>query len=270
MRTRRDIVKAGAGLAAIIAAGRAPAALVRSMIAARNALMSGGGGWKNPYVTEGLIAMWDGEWNAGGGVHDPSATVWKDIAVGTHDIPLSSVVSSFSANSFDYISGGAYMKNSIDVVNAVWGEGYTVELIIKELESPLSDSNAMIFGGAFSRTGAFFATRDTNIRCCIRDGNGMTLSRSRNDNLSFATSYANGNYLGYLDGVRKYSIYRTPYTSSTAATYFGVGSTGSFGWVSRSGKTKFYIIRIYSRVLTAAEIAANYAVDKARFGLPDS
>ena len=24
--------------------------------------------WTNPYVTDGLVAMWDGEWNAGGGV----------------------------------------------------------------------------------------------------------------------------------------------------------------------------------------------------------
>lgn len=38
MQTRRDIIKCGAGLAAIIAAGQAPAAIVRSMMAARNAM----------------------------------------------------------------------------------------------------------------------------------------------------------------------------------------------------------------------------------------
>lgn len=35
--------------------------------------------WTNPYVTDGLIAMWDGEWNAGPGIHDPQASVWKDL-----------------------------------------------------------------------------------------------------------------------------------------------------------------------------------------------
>ena len=30
------------------------------------------------YVQDGLIAMWDGVENAGWGVHDPNATVWKD------------------------------------------------------------------------------------------------------------------------------------------------------------------------------------------------
>lgn len=43
MTTRREMVKAGAGLAAIIAAGKAPAAFIRSMIGARNGLAVSGG-----------------------------------------------------------------------------------------------------------------------------------------------------------------------------------------------------------------------------------
>ena len=31
---------------------------------------------------------------------------------------------------------------------------------------------------------------------------------------------------------------------------------------------KMYNLRLYSRALTADEIASNYAVDKARFGIP--
>lgn len=41
MTTRRDILTGGAGLAAILASGKAPAALVRSMVTMRNALMAG-------------------------------------------------------------------------------------------------------------------------------------------------------------------------------------------------------------------------------------
>ena len=47
--TRREIVKAGAGLAAIIAAGKAPAALVRSMLGMRGAMT---GGKRLPYDAE--------------------------------------------------------------------------------------------------------------------------------------------------------------------------------------------------------------------------
>ena len=43
MTTRRDIIKGGAGLAAILATGKAPAYLVRSMLAARNGIIRGGG-----------------------------------------------------------------------------------------------------------------------------------------------------------------------------------------------------------------------------------
>lgn len=59
MTTRREIVKAGAGLAAILAAGKAPAALVRSLVAARNAMTAGGGAEfpydsKVEYITSGF------------------------------------------------------------------------------------------------------------------------------------------------------------------------------------------------------------------------
>ena len=51
--TRRSLLRAGAGLAAIIAAGKAPAAFIKSMLAARNALRSGGGGGADlPYARQ--------------------------------------------------------------------------------------------------------------------------------------------------------------------------------------------------------------------------
>ena len=39
------------------------------------------------YVQDGLIAQWDGIDNVGTGVHDPAATVWKDLA-GSYDLSL--------------------------------------------------------------------------------------------------------------------------------------------------------------------------------------
>ena len=43
--------------------------------------------WQIPYITNGLVAYWDGEWNAGGGIHNPDTTIWKDLA-GGHDLIL--------------------------------------------------------------------------------------------------------------------------------------------------------------------------------------
>ena len=39
----------------------------------------------NPYVTDGLVAMWDAEWNTGFLKHDPASIVWKDL-VGSSDM----------------------------------------------------------------------------------------------------------------------------------------------------------------------------------------
>ena len=38
--------------------------------------------FENPYITDGLVAMFDGEWNAGFGKHNLSATSWKDLVSG--------------------------------------------------------------------------------------------------------------------------------------------------------------------------------------------
>ena len=60
-----------AGMAAMFIAGTACAATSAS------------------YVQRGLIAQWDGIDNAGTGVHDPNATVWKDLK-GNLDMTLTS------------------------------------------------------------------------------------------------------------------------------------------------------------------------------------
>ena len=52
MTTRRNILKGGVGLAAILASGKAPAYLVKSMLAARNSISMKSGGAKLPYDAE--------------------------------------------------------------------------------------------------------------------------------------------------------------------------------------------------------------------------
>lgn len=52
MTTRRNILKGGAGLAAILASGKAPAYIVKSMLAARNSIGTRVGGAKLPYDAE--------------------------------------------------------------------------------------------------------------------------------------------------------------------------------------------------------------------------
>ena len=53
------------------------------------------------------------------------------------------------------------------------------------------------------------------------------------------------------------------YNETTRGTLARIGGTAQ-----QSMPIEVYNIRLYSRALTAAEIAHNYAIDKARFNLP--
>ena len=57
--------------------------------------------WSNPYVTDGLIAMWDGEWNVGPGKHSSTTSTWKDL-IGSLNFAILSenIESSWDGNGF--------------------------------------------------------------------------------------------------------------------------------------------------------------------------
>ena len=59
--------------------------IVKSSVSMRENAMKNEQKSPNPYVTRGLIAMWDGEWNSGFFMHDPSSGTWKDL-VGSNDL----------------------------------------------------------------------------------------------------------------------------------------------------------------------------------------
>ena len=56
------------------------------LVAARTGAWAKAGGWVNPYVTDGLVAMWDGEWNAGDGIRNVFLPVIKDITGSGRDL----------------------------------------------------------------------------------------------------------------------------------------------------------------------------------------
>ena len=98
------------------------AAPVKSSIAAKQNSVNEVSEWVNPYVTDGLVAMWDGEWNAGGGVHDPNATVWKDL-VGNRDATLTGDIS-WGAN---YVHRGATLATTIILPDVEIKPGFAID-----------------------------------------------------------------------------------------------------------------------------------------------
>ena len=258
MTTRRDVLKGGIGLAAILAAGESPAIIKKSLIAARAALT---GGKKAPtaksYVQDGLIAMWDGIENAGWGVHDESATTWVDL-VGGNDY-------------HEFVSGVTFGADCLNVParqNVAQIEPYDDSSIMTiECVVALADWNGIVL--------ATFGSSGPPMRRWIGFRYNGTFSFGNDSDC--AAGGLRRNQPVAISGTIKSQNYWRLYRNGVEAESLGMGMT----WASESplpatlnkkGSTyaaaRIHAIRLYSRALTAEEIAANYAVDKQRFNLP--
>jgi len=277
MNTRKQFLRDGFGLAAILSAQSAPAILVRSMVAARNGIAAAKRGWVNPYVTDGLVAMWDGEWNAGGGVHDATATGWGDLTGRSPDIAIASGEVSWSNNALVRIGKGGrtVAYPNIDLSDPL--SGRTIEFVISADDLPASPTTAYYFssinigGGSIRVT---WQTSDPRLYYSLRAAGGMVNSTADSDTLSKPTTISLVGSGTSYSATRNIAYYYTNGVYITSASFGGdpitTPSLSLFQDV-RSWPTtntiRFHGIRFYARALTAAEIAANNAVDKARFNI---
>lgn len=239
-----------------------------ALINFRNALMTGKRGpTAKDYVQTGLVAMWDGIENAGWGVHDASATTWKDL-VGNRDWTLGPSTSyEWTANSFDAKDQFAATQDFIDgsLVS-------TVEFCARIKTTPLAGSGnfAYIIIGRAHTPGApyygLLVRGDTAaLMACHNYWIGAaTAYKDSATSMSFP-DYLNLNALAYFNGVGvSTSMANTlNYNATTRGTVARIGGT-----LGQSMSIEVFNMRLYSTVLTAAEIARNYAIDKARFNLP--
>jgi len=237
------------------------------MIAARNAfLMSGGSSMPTArdYVQDGLIAMWDGIENAGWGVHDPNATEWKNLNESGPTLARKSSPIAWLDNALTITSAngnyGAFSVSSSSFASSV----KTVEVVASfsatnNVQSIFNIGTGVSAGVGISTTGFMSAAGKTPFTSA---GNDKPQS---------------GSWL-FSGGMNSAPVecYRNGISSSTGSTaYMSVGGKyltntfviGSLYNASYHFVGKIHSIRLYSRALTAAEVAANDAVDAARFGL---
>ena len=193
-------------------------------------------------------------------MHDPNATVWKDL-VGTRDATLSGLFS-WGANYWDVQSVSDRGRATWDGLNLP--NDQTWEIVIQP---------SAVSGGDYGR---IIADGPNIVSPCIRSGSGwvyvygygidtgLYLQSLNNRNMHLHTivhpSFGTMDY--YIDGMPVWTYSTT--VNSTGYTYGYFANNGGF---SRGIDARYYSIRLYSRALTAAEVAANYAIDKVRFGL---
>lgn len=254
------------------------------MIAARQTFL-GRGGARLPYVTDGLVSMWDGIWNAGVGIHDDNTLVWTDL-VGGHDchIPNISGAGEWTWRGFHYtatrVSAQKVFLNTDATTQSSLGANFTAEACV-DLDSGWNQNYRGIFGRSgtvVAKTrGIEFQARRSGLNIGMADPDTVVRLGSSGWNgavHTFSLVCDNGNVSVYADGLSRGSFTFANPTPNWNGICLGAdycASDDNFGSAEgylRVMKGTFLRGALYTKTLSASEIAANYAVDIARFNLP--
>ena len=230
------------------------------LINLRNALMAGKK-WKNPYVTGGLVAMWDGEWNAAGGKHNDTATAIKDL-VGSCDL---SIVDTTTIGVNYFLP--ASIQNVVNLLSSV-----PLPTTIRAIEMTVTDAS-----GGINNFGIMTIAQSYRGVCkfsqwigCGSRGNYLMRQQSVNSGIVvWSINYNNDNNNTDVSFCKNgEAVSGASINWSNVAMNDGTDGDKLVRVRAPYADCRIYSIRLYSRALTAAEIAANYAIDKARFGVP--
>lgn len=237
------------------------------LIAARNAMMAGGGKPSaKDYVQSGLVEFWDGIENAGWGVHDANATEWTGLISGNI---LSSVLAtggSITANANNFACNKAGLQNTSVRIKSLMQNDMTIRLVLS-----IPTNTDYIGGAAFGYAGNVAGLKGINgyrfrgnFYWAYQDQPTSITKFNAQQIYVLDFVVTNGSECKfYADSV--YIKTQSYAGSQTVADNIHLGYIGNVG---NESVGNYHLCQIYNRALTAAEIAANYAVDKARFGLP--
>ena len=226
---------------------------------------SGGVPTARDYVQDGLIAMWDGIENAGWGVHDPNATVWKDL-FGGFDLTV-------NRNAFF----SQYGLCSYDNSSVTKGIAYRDETIPQDKVKTIEICARVDASNKYQPYYAWVLVLNdelplysTNLCVILRNSPSEGMMRTAISSSPVSRDYLPHHYvvtkdIGFLDGKELSSIeYNNTFINQQCFCLFGRNGSTYY----QPGAGMIYRCAIHSRALTADEIAANYAIDKARFNLP--
>ena len=229
------------------------------------------------YVSNGLVACWDGIENAGMGMHDANATAWKDV-VGGYEFALTGVTVEADRMTFD---GTATSYGTLDSVGSTATFGAAKNGTMEIVFASRTASGTQVLLQSTSGIGLAFGFYQGNILSSTVSSPVFPFSQGTATN-SVSIRYSSSKPVSPI---------------CTNGWALAAGS-GSDAWGNPSGTTTFigvratkaanthfpgsiYCIRLYSRQLTDAEIAFNQSIDRMRFmvdadsallvtGVPDS
>ena len=231
------------------------------MLGARTAAWAKSGYTAKDYVQDGLIAMWDGIENDGWGEHSSDMILNNLLGGGAH---IDFVNTSRGDRSILF-DGRDEQIGMLNEYNYLDSQVLTIEFCVS-LDSTknqcfiqLSGSNnrMTLIAGVYNTSKELFTGPSFSP---IYNISGLKIG-------TVSIQYGAGSFQStksYNNGVELSHVRDEGFTTSNGL--HSVGNRQNNTSYAMSGE--FFSMRWYSRYLTDAEITANYAVDKARFGLP--
>ena len=216
------------------------------------------GGKRTPtakdYVQSGLVAMWDGIENVGWGVHDASATTWVDLSRNGYNIIIPSVGATWGVDSVT-LSNVSLSRQLPETSR----ENFTIECVASKgagstIGALVWMKNPSWIGGAlvgWTTYGACYYPWSEIARLNVSQLSAISLNWKPGSQACVQNGVTVATASGGIDS-------RNVLSELIVGEYNG----------SKNENTICSCVRLYSRALTADEIARNYAIDKARFGLP--
>lgn len=208
-----------------------------------------------PYVATGLKGFWDGEWNAGIGIHSDSPENIADL-VGSSPLSFSAGLQGVTIGDkwFQPVSSRVQNTGTTIAKDAIAAKAFTMEVCCECVTQ--KDLSSTIACGARGSTARFLSTNSLVANRAQILGTTTDIDGPSLGTLSTLVMRIDGSSASYfLDGSFNASLGIGEQTA-TNGIELGLNSTGNW---------KFFSARIYDRALTDGEIAANAAVDANRF-----
>jgi hypothetical protein len=249
------------------------------------------------YVSNGLVAHWDGINNLGTGDqnHSNDSSTWTDLSASR--VILTRTDGKAGAwTDFGYKSGASYTAPAFGLNGAAFPSSFpignanrTVEVVYKtpdnwSLARGGTQRHIFGYGGNTGSSGKFFSviyrgdyencTADeerfyllggygVNIATCANETNGlMSQNKLHTITTAYTTKLTNVNTISYLNGE---VVTNTNRDDSALAT-----TAGPVSLLDGGRGLELSSVRLYNRVLSAAEIKQNADVDQSRFIAPPS
>ena len=216
---------------------------------------------ENPYVTDGLISMWDAEFNCFEGLHQTNSTKWIDIVSG-YNLELATGTPTWEAKA-NVINGkwGIVSPELQALFKAANKNNLSYELCFSALpyninSTTLGFNNDTVIGiiTYLNNIGDWCWSTGWIPSTKFKTTRKGTLSVVRNGQTDRTDVYEDGEVCGGKKGT----------IGDPTGKTFGIGY-GYGQWNNAPTGIKIHCIRLYNRMLTADEIQKNKDIDANRF-----